>query len=62
MCYGVLAKVNQRNARFGLPHRLEVHLDHVRMPPGNGRDKKGRSLDVMRAIKNSIVTVTAATN
>ena len=40
---------------------LEVHLDHVRMPAGNGREKtKGRSLDVMSAITKSIVFVKAA--
>jgi len=37
---------------FGLSDRLEVHLDHVRMPAGNGRfRKKGRSLDVISEIK-----------
>ena len=55
--WGVLGKVIQSNARFGLVDRLEVHLDHVRMPAGNGGVKtKGRSLDVMSAIKKSIVT------
>jgi len=57
----ILGKVVQSNARFGLSDRLEVHLDNVRMPAGNGREKtKGRSLDVMSAIKNSIVVVKAA--
>ena len=43
--------------------RLEVHLDHVRMPAGNGRVmKNGRSLDVMSAIKRSIVRFKAAPN
>ena len=61
--WGVLGKVTQSNARFGLADRLEVHLDHVRMPAGNGREKsKGRSLDVMSAIKRSIVVVKAAVN
>jgi hypothetical protein len=61
--WGVLRKVIQSNARFGLADRLEVHLDHARMPAGNGRVKtKGRSLDVMNAIKKSIVTVTAVIN
>ena len=51
----------QSNARFGLTDRLEVHLDHFRMPAGKGRDKKkGRSLDVMSAIRKSIVVVKAA--
>jgi len=63
VAWGVLAKVNQSNARFGLSGRLKVHLDHVRMPAGNGRvKKKGRSLDVMSTIKRSIVTVKAALN
>ena len=44
--WGVLGKVFQSNARFGLSDRLEVRLDHVRMPAGNGRENtKGRSLD-----------------
>ena len=61
----VLGKVIQSNARFGLSDRLEVHLDHVRMPAGNGKraaKTKGRSLGVMTAIKKSIVTVKAALN
>jgi len=37
--WGVLGKVVQSNARFGLFDRLEVHLDHVRVPVGNGREK-----------------------
>ena len=59
--WAVLGKVIQSNARFGLSDRLEVHLDHVRMPVGNGREKtKGRSLGVLSAIKKSIVVVKAA--
>jgi len=58
--WSVLGKVVQSNARFGLRNRLEVHLDHVRMPAGNGREKtKGRSLDVISAIKKSNVVVKA---
>ena len=54
MC--MLGKVVQSNARFGLPDSLEVHLDHVRMLAGNGREKtKGRSLDVMNAIKRILL-------
>ena len=50
--WGVIEKVIESNARFGLTNRLLVYLDHVKMPTGNGRDKrKGRSLDVMSAIK-----------
>ena len=53
----------QSNARFGLSDRLEVHLDRVRMPAGNGRVRtKGRSLDVMSAIKKCIVTAKAFLN
>ena len=60
MVCGVLGKVVQSNARFVLTDRLEVHLGHVGMPGGNGREKtKGRSLDVMGAIKKCIVTVKA---
>jgi hypothetical protein len=59
--WDVLRKVIQSNARFGLTDRLEVCLDHVRMPAGNGREKtKGRSLDVLSAVKKGIVVVKAA--
>jgi len=59
--WAVLGKVIQSNARFGLSDRLEVHLDHVRMPVGNGREKtNGRSLGVLSAIKKSIFVVKAA--
>ena len=40
-----------------------MHLDHVRMPAGNGKmveKTKGKFLDVMRAIKKNIVVVKAA--
>jgi len=58
--WGVLGKVVQSNARFGLWDRLDVHLDHVRMPVGSGREKtKGKYLDVLNAIKNCIVIVQA---
>ena len=61
--WAVLGKVIQTDARFGLSDRLEVHVDHVRMPAGNGRFRiKGRSLDLQSAIKRSIVTVKAALN
>ena len=62
MVWSVLGKVIQSNARFALTDRLEVHLDHVRMPAGNGKmaeKTKGRSLDVLSAIKR-IVVVKAA--
>jgi hypothetical protein len=56
--WSVLGKVIHSNARFALSDRLEVHLDHVRMPVGNGREKtKGRPLSVLSAIKRSIVVV-----
>jgi hypothetical protein len=59
--YDTLGKIIQNNARFGLTDRLEVHTDHVRMPAGNSRAKtKGRSLDVLSAIKRSIVVVKTA--
>ena len=45
MVWDVLGKFIQSNAKFGLTDRLVVHLDHVRMPAGNGREKtKGPSL------------------
>jgi len=40
----VVGNVIQKNARFGLRDPLKVHLEHVRMPDGNGRVRtKGRS-------------------
>ena len=60
MVWGVLGKVVQSNARFRLGDRIEVHLDHVRMPAGNGKtavNTKGRFLDVLSATKKSIVKV-----
>jgi hypothetical protein len=57
----VLGKVIQCNARFPLSDRLEVHLDHVRMPVGIGTEKtKGMSLSVLSAIKKSIFVMKAA--
>jgi hypothetical protein len=59
--WSILGKISQSNARFVLTDRLKVHLDHVRMQAGNGGAKtKGRSIDVLNAIKRSIVTVKAA--
>ena len=59
--WSVVGKVIQSNAEFALTNRLEVHMDHVRMPIGNGREKtKGRSFDLLSAIKKSIVIVQAA--
>jgi hypothetical protein len=61
LVWSVLGKVIQSNARFALTDRLKVYLDHFRTPVGNGRVKtKGRSLDVLSAIKKSIVVVNAA--
>ena len=60
---GVLGKVVQSNARIGFSSRLEVHLDHVRMPVGNGimaEKTKGRYLDVLSDIKKSNVKVKVA--
>ena len=48
LIWAVLSKVIQSNTRFGLTDSLEVHLDHVKIPVGNGKlaEKiKGRSLD-----------------
>jgi hypothetical protein len=42
MVWDVLGKVVQSNSRFALCDRLEVHLDHVRMPNGNGRQAEKR--------------------
>ena len=54
--WGVLGKVIQSDVRFGLADRLEVHLDNVRLPGGEGRVRtKGRSLDVMNAIKRVLL-------
>jgi hypothetical protein len=59
--WSVLGKIIQNNARFALTDRLEVHLDHVRMPAGNGGAKtKGLSIDVLNALKKCIVVVKAA--
>jgi len=44
--WSVLGKVIHSNSRFALTDRLEVHLDHFRLPAVNGREKpKFRSLD-----------------
>jgi hypothetical protein len=59
----VLGKVIQSNARFALTDRLEVHLDHVKLPAGKGKlaeKTKGWSLNVLSAIKKSIIIVKAA--
>jgi len=61
--WGVLGKIVQSNSMFGLSDHLEMNLDHVRMRAGNYRTAektKGRSLDVMSAIKNNIEVVKAA--
>ena len=56
--WAVFGKVIPSNAIFGLSDRLKVHLDHVRKPDCNGGVRtKGRSLNVMSAIKNNIVFV-----
>ena len=59
--FEIFPDVIQSNARFSMTDRLEVHLDHVRMPAGNGKlakKTKERSLDVMSAIKKGIVVKT----
>lgn len=58
----MLGKVIQSNSRFGLTDCLEVHLDHVKMPAGNGKKSektKGRPLNILRAIKRSNVVKAA---
>jgi hypothetical protein len=60
--WSALRNVIQRNSRFALTDRLAVHLDHVRMPIGNGGGgvkTKGRSLDISSAIKGSVVVLNA---
>jgi hypothetical protein len=58
--WDVLGKVVQSDARLGLTDRLEVHLGYIRMPAGNGRvNTKGQSLDILSAVKRSIVVVKA---
>ena len=56
--WDVPSKVIHSNAKFGLTDLLEVHLDQVRMPTGNGKfaeKTKVRSLDILSAIKRSVV-------
>ena len=61
VAWDVLGKIIQSNARFNLTDRLKVHLDHVRMPAGNGTAKtKGRPKDVLGDVKKSIVVVKTA--
>jgi len=51
---GVLGNVVQSNARFGMSDRLEVYLHHA----GNGgmaEKTKGRSLNVVSAIKRALL-------
>lgn len=58
-----LGKVIQSNARLVLRERLEVDLDHARMPVGNGRmaeKTKGRPVDVLSVINKSTVFMTPA--
>jgi len=62
LVWSVLGNMFQSNARFVLNDRLDVHLNHVWMPAGNGttaEKTKGRSLDVLSTIKKSIVVVKA---
>jgi len=61
--WAVLGKVIQSDARFGQGDRLELHLDHVRMPVVNVGDRtKARSLNVISVIKKIIVKIKAALN
>jgi len=51
-----LSKGIQSKSSYCMTDRLEVHLDRVRIPAGSGDEKtKGRSLDVLNAIKKRIV-------
>lgn len=46
---------------FGLSDRLEFDIDNIIMPAGNGVVKSwGRFLDVLRAVRKSIVVVKRA--
>ena len=59
---GEFFPVIQSNARFGVTDRLEVHLYNVRIPAGNGKraeKTKGRTLNVLSTIENSIVVKAA---
>ena len=54
MVLGVFGKVVESNATFDLSDRVEVYLDHMRMPAGKGKrteKTRGCSLDVNSAIK-----------
>jgi hypothetical protein len=55
----VLVKVIQCNATVGLTDRLEVNLDHLRMPTSNGKGgkTKGISLGLRSAIRKTIVVL-----
>ena len=58
MVWGILGKIIKSNARFCLMDRLEVHLDHVMMPPGNCREMSNRrNSDVISVLKTCIVVV-----
>ena len=52
--WGILGNIVQSNATFSITDRLELHLDHIRMPAGKGKmpeKTKWRSLDVLRTLK-----------
>lgn len=52
----VLGKIIYSKVKFGLSGNLEVPLNHVRLPAGNGGENtKGRYLDVLNTIKRGIV-------
>jgi len=60
--WDVVQKVIQSNARIALTYYLELHLDHVMMPLGNGRmpeKTKRQPLNVLSAIINNIVVKAA---
>jgi len=63
--WSVFEKVAQSNARFNALDKLVMTVHSVKMPIGHGDDgivTKGRSLECMARLKNSIVKVKAKNN
>ena len=62
--WSVLGKVGQSNARFNALDKLIMTVHAVKMPVGNGKGNtaKGRSLETMVRLKQSIVQVKAESN
>lgn len=60
--WSVMSKIIQSNARFLINDKITIHVDHVRMPLGNGRSflkTNGQSVDTVSHLKRSIVEVKA---